>query len=122
MPFALPAAAAAISAAAPIAAAAAAPSLAATLTSIATNALINVAISAAMSVLNPVVGQAGRVSEWTLSPDAPIPFAAGRIGVAGAVVYPETFGPEKMYYASSTSSRARGRSSPSRPSGVTTSS
>lgn len=103
MPVAALPAAAAIAAATPavtasIFAAGAKAAFVATLKSVAYNALINVAISAAMSVLNPVVGQAGRVSEWTLSPDAPIPFAAGRVGVAGSVVYPETFGPDKMYY------------------------
>lgn len=98
MPFALPAAAAAISAAAPAVAAAAAPTLTSTLTTIALKVATNVAISAALSILNPQVGQGGRVSDWTLDPNGPIPFAAGKVGVAGSVIYPETFGPEKMYY------------------------
>lgn len=98
MPFLLPAAATAMAAAAPAAAASTAAATAgATLTSIATNIAMNVAISAVMSALQPQVGAAGRTSEWTLSPDGPIPFAAGRIGVAGAVVHKATFGPDLMY-------------------------
>ena len=103
MPFLLPAAATAVAAAAPAAAAAATTAAAtagitATLTSVATNILMNVAISAVMSALSPQVGAAGRTFEWTLDPDGPIPFAAGRIGVAGSAVYRETFGPDLMYY------------------------
>ena len=98
MPFLLPAAATAMAAAAPAAAASTAAATAgATLTSIATNIAMNVAISAVMSALQPQVGAAGRTSEWTLSPDGPIPFAAGRIGVAGAVAHKATFGPDLMY-------------------------
>lgn len=98
MPFLLPAAATAVAAAAPAAAATTAAATAgATLTSIATNIAMNVAISAVMSALQPQVGAAGRTAEWTLSPDGPIPFAAGRIGVAGAVVHRATFGPDLMY-------------------------
>jgi hypothetical protein len=103
MPFLLPAAASAVAAAAPAAAAAGAGAAAsagigATLTSIAGNVLMNVAISAAMSVFQPQVGVAGRTFEWTLDPDGPIPFAAGRIGVPGSAVYRKTFGPDLMYY------------------------
>lgn len=103
MPFLLPAAASAVAAAAPAAAASAAGAAAsagigATLTSIAGNVLMNVAISAAMSVFQPQVGVAGRTFEWTLDPDGPIPFAAGRIGVPGSAVYRKTFGPDLMYY------------------------
>ncbi|MRL69911.1 hypothetical protein [Brevundimonas sp. SPF441] len=103
MPFLLPAAASAVSAAAPAAAAAGASAAAsagigATLTSIAGNVLMNVAISAAMSIFQPQVGVAGRTFEWTLDPDGPIPFAAGRIGVPGSAVYRKTFGPDLMYY------------------------
>ena len=98
MPFLLPAAATAVAAAAPaVAASTAAATAGATLTSIATNIAMNVAISAVMSALQPPVGAAGRSSEWTLSPDGPIPFAAGRIGVAGAAVHRATFGPDLMY-------------------------
>lgn len=98
MPFLLPAAATAVAAAAPAAAATTAAATAgATLTSIATNIAMNVAISAVMSALQPQVGAAGRTAEWTLSPDGPIPFAAGRIGVAGSVVHRATFGPDLMY-------------------------
>jgi hypothetical protein len=98
MPFLLPAAATAMAAAAPaVAASTAAATAGATLTSIATNIAMNVAISAVMSALQPPVGAAGRSSEWTLSPDGPIPFAAGRIGVAGAAVHRATFGPDLMY-------------------------
>ena len=97
--FALPASASAIAAAAPAAAASAASAgIGATLTSIAGNVLMNVAISAAMSVFQPQVGVAGRTFEWTLDPDGPIPFAAGRIGVPGSAVYRKTFGPDLMYY------------------------
>jgi len=103
MPFLLPAAASAVAAAAPAAAASAAgaaasASIGATLTSIAGNVLMNVAISAAMSIFQPQVGVAGRTFEWTLDPDGPIPFAAGRIGVPGSAVYRKTFGPDLMYY------------------------
>ena len=99
MPFMLPAAASAIAAAAPAAAAASATaSVTATLTSIATNIAMNMAMSAVMSALQPQVGAAGRTTEWTLSPDGPIPFAAGRIGVPGAAVHKATFGPDLMYY------------------------
>lgn len=103
MPFLLPAAASAVAAAAPAAAAAGASAavsagIGATLTSIAGNVLMNVAISAAMSVFQPQVGVAGRTFEWTLDPDGPIPFAAGRIGVPGSAVYRKTFGPDLMYY------------------------
>lgn len=98
MPFLLPAAASAVAAAAPaVAASTATATVGATLTSIATNIAMNVAISAVMSALQPQVGAAGRTSEWTLSPDGPIPFAAGRIGVAGAAVHRATFGPDLMY-------------------------
>ncbi|WEK56493.1 MAG: hypothetical protein P0Y52_07960 [Candidatus Brevundimonas phytovorans] len=69
-----------------------------TLKSVAMNVLTNVAISAAMSALQPQVGAAGRTFEWTLDPDGPIPFAAGRIGVPGSAVYRKTFGPDLMYY------------------------
>lgn len=103
MPFLLPTAASAVAAAAPAAAAAGASAAAtagigATLTSIAGNVLMNVAISAAMSIFQPQVGVAGRTFEWTLDPDGPIPFAAGRIGVPGSAVYRKTFGPDLMYY------------------------
>lgn len=97
MPFALPAAATAVAAAAPAAAAKA--TLMATLKSVAFKAITNLAISAAMSALQPQVGgQGGRTFEWTIDPDAPIPFAAGRVGVAGSVVHRDTFGPDLMYY------------------------
>lgn len=95
MPQILAAAATAVAAAAPTAAAAAAP---ASLQTLAVNALTNIAISAAMSILQPQVGLAGRTFEWTIDPDGPIPFAAGEVGVAGAVVHRETFGPDLMYY------------------------
>ena len=103
MAFVLGVSATAIAAAAPAAAAASASAaasaaMAATLTSIATNMLMNFAISSAMAALNPEVGAAGRTFEWTLDPDGPIPFAAGRIGVAGSAVDRETFGPDLMYY------------------------
>lgn len=103
MPGILPAVASAVATAAPTvaassASAAASASLTATLTSFATSALTNLAISAALSILNPQVGQAGRPVDWLLDPDAPIPFAAGRVGAAGSVVHKATFGPDKMYY------------------------
>lgn len=96
MAFALPAAATAMAAAAPAAAAAAATKV--TLMAVAKSVLMNVAISAAMTALQPQVGSAGRTFEWTLDPNAPIPFAAGRVGVAGTVAHLETYGPDKMYY------------------------
>jgi hypothetical protein len=86
------------SAAPAIAATAAKATLMTTLKSVAMNVLTNVAISAAMTALQPQVGAAGRTFEWTLDPDGPIPFAAGRIGVPGSAVYRKTFGPDLMYY------------------------
>lgn len=100
MPAILPAAAAAVAAAAPAVAAQAVAQAAvvAAIKSVAINALINLGVSAVMSALQPQVGTAGRTYEWTLDPDAPIPFAFGRVGVAGSVVHADTFGPDKMYY------------------------
>lgn len=102
MPHILPLAATAAATAAPAAAAAsgaaATASLSATLVSVASQAAVSMAVSAAMSVLSPKVGQAGRPVDWTLNPDAPIPFAFGRVGVAGTVIHKRTFGPDKMYY------------------------
>ncbi|MFN3930848.1 MAG: phage tail protein [Brevundimonas sp.] len=99
MPFALPLAATAAAAAAPAAAAAAASTgLTATLVSVASQAAVSMAINAAMSVLSPKVGGSGRPVDWTLNPDAPIPFAFGRVGVSGSVIHKKTFGPDKMYY------------------------
>lgn len=77
---------------------AATATLTSTLTAIATNVLTNLAISSALSLLNPQVGEAGRPIDWTLDPDGPIPFAAGRVGAAGAIVHKATFGPDLMYY------------------------
>lgn len=98
MPFAaLPAIAPAVAAAAPAAAAKA--TLMATLKSVAFKAITNLAISAAMSALQPQVGgQSGRTFEFVIDPDGPIPFAAGRVGVAGSVIHRDTFGPDLMYY------------------------
>jgi len=70
----------------------------ASLKTVAFNALQNAAITAAMSILQPQVGQAGRTFEWTIDPDGPIPFAAGQVGVPGAVIHRDTFGPDLMYY------------------------
>ena len=103
MPQILPAAASAIAAAAPAAASTAAASAAkagvmATLKSVAFNALTNLAISTALSVFQPQVGQSGRTFEFVIDPDGPIPFAAGRVGVAGSVIHRDTFGPDLMYY------------------------
>jgi len=99
MAFALPASASAISAAAPAAAATAAKAtLMTTLKSVAFNALTNLAISTALSVFQPQVGQSGRTFEFVIDPDGPIPFAAGRVGVAGSVIHRDTFGPDLMYY------------------------
>lgn len=80
------------------AATAAKATLMTTLKSVAMNVLTNVAISAAMSVLQPQVGAAGRPFEFVIDPDGPIPFAAGRIGVAGSVIHRDTFGPDLMFY------------------------
>lgn len=100
MPHLLPAAASAIAAAAPAAAAGAAKAgIMATLKSVAFKAITNLAISAAMSALQPQVGgQSGRTFEFVIDPDGPIPFAAGRVGVAGSVIHRDTFGPDLMYY------------------------
>ncbi|KAK0332935.1 hypothetical protein LTR94_022926, partial [Friedmanniomyces endolithicus] len=69
-----------------------------TLNSVAFNALTNLAISAALSAFQPQVGQSGRTFEFVIDPDGPIPFAAGRVGVAGSVIHRDTFGPDLMYY------------------------
>ncbi len=100
MPHLLPAAASAIAQAAPAAAATAAKAtVMGTLKSVAFKALTNLAISAAMSALQPQVGgQSGRTFEFVIDPDGPIPFAAGRVGVAGSVIHRDTFGPDLMYY------------------------
>lgn len=99
MAFALPAAATAAAATATAAAATATAATAtATLVAVAKSVALNVAISAVMSAFQPQVGTAGRTFEWTLDPNAPIPFAAGRVGVAGTVCHLETYGPDKMYY------------------------
>ena len=99
MPSALPLAATAAAAAAPAAAAAtASASLSATLVSVASQAAVSMAINAAMSVLSPKVGAAGRPVDWTLDPNGPIPFALGRVGVAGSAISKATFGPDKMNY------------------------
>lgn len=99
MPFALPLAATAAAAAAPAAAAASASAgLTATLVSVASQAAVSMAINAAMSLLSPKVGAGGRPVDWTLDPNGPIPFAFGRVGVAGAVIHKRTFGPDKMNY------------------------
>ncbi len=97
MAFALHAAATAVAAAAPAAVAKA--TIMATLKSVAFKAITNLAISAAMSALQPQVGgQSGRTFEFVIDPDGPIPFAAGRVGVAGSVIHRDTFGPDLMYY------------------------
>lgn len=96
--LALAAASFSASAAPAIAATAAKATLMTTLKSVAMNVLTNVAISAAMSVLQPQVGAAGRPFEFVIDPDGPIPFAAGRIGVAGSVIHRDTFGPDLMFY------------------------
>lgn len=103
MPHLLPAAASAIAAAAPAAASTAAATAAkvsvmTTLKSVAFNALTNLAISAALSVFTPTVGAAARTVEFVIDPDGPIPFAAGHIGVPGAMAHKDTFGPDLMYY------------------------
>ena len=95
MAFALPAAATATAAATTAAASA---TMTTTLIAVAKSVALNAVISAAMSALQPQVGTAGRTFEWTLDPNAPIPFAAGRVGVAGTVAHLETYGPDKMYY------------------------
>lgn len=97
--FALPAAASAVAAAAPaVAATAAKATIMTTLKSVAFNALTNLAISAALSVFTPTVGAAARTVEFVIDPDGPIPFAAGHIGVPGAMAHKDTFGPDLMYY------------------------
>jgi hypothetical protein len=103
VPHLLPAAASALAAAAPAAASTAAATAAkatlmTTLNSVAFNALTNLAISAALSAFQPQVGQSGRTFEFVIDPDGPIPFAAGRVGVAGSVIHRDTFGPDLMYY------------------------
>lgn len=45
----------------------------------------------------PKVGAGGNPTQWKIDPDAGIPFAVGRVGVAGTIVYRREFGPENMY-------------------------
>lgn len=102
MPQILPLAATAMVAAVPAATAAAATTaatatLTSTLVSVASQAAVSMAVSAAMSLLSPKVGAGGRPVDWTLDPNGPIPFAFGRVGVAGAVIHKATFGPDKMF-------------------------
>lgn len=40
----------------------------------------------------------GSPTEWTSNPDQPIPFAFGRIGVAGKIVHRDEFGPNDNMY------------------------
>ncbi|WP_426041498.1 hypothetical protein [Brevundimonas sp. TWP2-3-4b1] len=39
----------------------------------------------------------GNPTDWVADPDAPIPFAFGRVGAAGNIVHRTTFGPDLMY-------------------------
>lgn len=88
----------AAAAAAPAAGSAAATAATPTLTSIAMDVMTNAALAAAMSLLQPQVGGAeGTPIDWMADPDGPIPFAAGRVGVAGKIVHRDTFGPNLMY-------------------------
>lgn len=81
------------------AASAATASWTATAMSLTTNMAVNLAVSAFLSALQPQVGSAGRTFEWTLDPNGPLNFPAGRVGVAGSVAHRATYGKDLMYYS-----------------------
>ena len=51
----------------------------------------------ASSLDRPKVQSSGAAIEWAADPDAPMHFAAGRIGVAGQIVHCRVFGPDNMF-------------------------
>lgn len=55
------------------------------------------AAMAASSLLAPNVGVAGSPTDWVADPDAPIHFAAARVGVAGRIIHRDEYGPNNMY-------------------------
>lgn len=55
------------------------------------------ALTAASSMQQPAVKSSGASINWTADPDAPIPFAFGRVGAAGKIVHNTTYGPDQMY-------------------------
>lgn len=64
----------------------------------AVNAAAQLALStAATALLAPQVNAEGSPTEWVADPDAPIPFAAGRVGVAGRIIHRDEYGPNNMY-------------------------
>jgi hypothetical protein len=79
------------------AAAAGTATLAQTATVIAVNAAASLALTTATALLAPKVAEVGNPTDWTANPDGPIPFAAGRVGVAGSIVDRVIFGPDNMY-------------------------
>lgn len=55
------------------------------------------AVAALTALLAPKVGNSGPPTEWVADPNAPIHFAAGRIGAAGRIVHKDEYGPNNMY-------------------------
>ena len=60
---------------------------------------VNVAVSAvATALLAPdAAAAAGRATDWSADPNAPIPFVMGRRALGGQIVYRDTFGPDNRY-------------------------
>ena len=78
--------------------AATAAAITTTVTAVTTVAVTAALNAAATALLAPDVNKAGgNPTDWTLNPDAPIPFAFGRVGAAGTIVHRETFGADLMY-------------------------
>lgn len=64
---------------------------------IANVALVAGGVMAAADALTPKVPSSGAAIEWTANPDAPMHFAAGRVGVAGQIVHNAVYGPDQMF-------------------------
>lgn len=60
-------------------------------------ALVAGATVAAADALTPKVPSSGAAIEWAANPDAPMHFAAGRVGVAGQIVHNAVYGPDQMF-------------------------
>lgn len=102
MPQVIAAAASVISyvTAASAAAAAGTATLAQTLTVIGANVALAAGANMAAGLLQPNVSSSGQAITWTADPNAPLHFAAGRIGVAGQIVYRNAYGPNDRMYQS----------------------
>ena len=52
---------------------------------------------AANALFSPSVGASGSPTEWRSDPNAGLPFVAGRLGVAGNLIYSKEFGADNRY-------------------------